>query len=279
MRSAIASRAALAFYSACLRLLLPAYVLRLLWRSRAEPLYRHALRERLGCYGEAPSSGWIWVHAVSLGETRAAQPLIQAMRQARPGMRLLLTHTTATGREAGRALLAPGDRQAWLPLDMPGAVRRFMQHFSPRVGLLMETEVWPNVMCEAQRVRVPMALVNARLSERSLRKGRRLSCLLGPAARGLALALAQTQEDAERLRLMGVSRVKVSGNLKYDLLPDAALLALGAAWRAQSQRPIVVAASTRETSSGSQARQASQLGKASSSATTSPATRLASSWA
>lgn len=239
-------------YSLLLRLGTPAYLWRVWARGREEPAYRAHWPWRLGLYGRAyrgrllPQPGpCVWVHAVSLGEARAAAPLIQALRVACPGMRLVLTHTTATGREAGRALLQPGDVQTWLPYDTPGAVRRFLAVHRPAVGVLMETEVWPNLQHEAVRSGVPMVLANARLSEKSLRQGQRLSALMRPAARALALCLAQTQADADRLRAMGASRVEVAGNVKFDMQPDEALLARGRAWRVDA-RPVVLAASTRE---------------------------------
>jgi 3-deoxy-D-manno-octulosonic-acid transferase len=171
--------------------------------------------------------------------------LIEQLRQRQPGLRLLLTHTTATGRAAGRELLREGDAQTWLPLDTPGAVRRFFAYWRPRLGLLMETEVWPSLL--AAPAAPPIYLLNARLSERSLRKGLRFPALLGASARRLRAALAQTAEDATRLRQMGVVDVTVCGNLKYDLTPDAALLAQAARWRARcGGRPLVLAASTRE---------------------------------
>jgi 3-deoxy-D-manno-octulosonic-acid transferase len=166
-------------YSLLLRALTPAYLLRLWWRGRREPGYRAHLAERLG-FGPAEPAGRLWLHAVSLGETRAAAPLIEQLRAQRPGLRLLLTHGTATGREAGLALLQPGDAQAWLPYDTPGAVRRFVRHHQPALGVLMETEVWPNRLHEARAAGVPMVLANARLSERSAAKGRRLAALNGP---------------------------------------------------------------------------------------------------
>jgi 3-deoxy-D-manno-octulosonic-acid transferase len=240
-------RLARAAYSTLLWLAVPAYGLKLWWRGRAEPLYRHALGERFGWYGGQPaSSGWLWVHAVSLGETRAASALLTALRAQRPGVRLLLTHGTATGRAAGAALLHPGDRQAWLPFDTPGAVERFLAHFRPAVGVLMETEIWPNLLHAAQRRRIPMVLANARLSERSARKATRYAALFRPVAASVGLALAQTQQDADRLRAAGAPHVEVSGNLKFDVTPDAAQLALGAAWKQALQRPVVLAASTRE---------------------------------
>jgi 3-deoxy-D-manno-octulosonic-acid transferase len=233
-------------YSLLLRLLKPAYVLRLMRRGRAEPLYRHALNERLGVYDGAPSTGWVWVHAVSLGETRAVAALIDALRLLRPQMRLLLTHGTATGREAGLTLLREGDRQAWLPYDTPAIVRRFLRHFQPAIGVLMETEVWPNLLLAARDEGVPMVLANARLSVKSHRRGQRLAALMRPAAQSLRLVLAQTEADAARLRDAGAPQVLVSGNLKFDMSPDTTLIALGQGWRALLQRDVVLAAITRE---------------------------------
>ena len=233
-------------YSWLLRALTPAYLARLWWRGRREPGYRLAWRERLGFGHAEPEPGLLWIHAVSLGETRAAAALVAALRRARPGLRLLLTHGTATGREAGAGLLREGDLQAWLPYDTPGAVRRFLGLHRPAVGVLLETEVWPNLLHEARRQGVPMLLANARLSERSLARGRRFDRLMRPAVASLSAVLAQTGDDARRLRAAGAGEVVVCGNLKYDVTPDAALLARGRAWRAGLHRPVVMAASTRE---------------------------------
>lgn len=240
------SRAARGAYSLLLRTLAPAYLARLWWRGGAEPLYRHALPERFGLHPGPATPGALWVHAVSLGETRAAQALIDALRARHPGLRLLLTHGTATGREAGLALLREGDRQAWLPYDTPGAARRFIAHFRPAVGVLMETEIWPNVLAAARDAGVPMVLANARLSERSARQGERFGALLRPAAESLAMALAQTEADAARLRASGVRDVAVCGNLKFDLVPDPGLLARGKQWRDRLGRPVMLGTSTRE---------------------------------
>jgi 3-deoxy-D-manno-octulosonic-acid transferase len=233
-------------YSALLGVIKPLYLLRLWWRGRTEPLYRHALAERLGMYPDTPFHGWVWVHAVSLGETRAADALVQALRALRPGMRLLLTHGTATGREAGAALLVPGDRQVWLPYDTPDAVERFFRHFRPVVGVLMETEVWPNLLHAAARHGVPMVLANARLSEKSQRQGRRLGSVLRPAVQQISLVLAQSGHDAVRLLDAGARRAEVSGNLKFDMTPDEKLLARGQVWREALGRPVLLAAVTRE---------------------------------
>jgi len=240
------SRAARSLYSALLVLAQPLYLLRLWWRGRAEPPYREAIGERLGHYRDVPSSGWLWLHAVSLGETRAAAALIDALRERRPGLRLLLTHSTATGRAAGQELLREGDRQTWLPFDTPGAVKRFLAHFSPAIGVLMETEVWPNLLPAAQARGIPLVLANARLSERSRRRGERFDAILRPAVEALTLVLAQSEADAQRLRSAGAREVRVCGNLKYDLTPDAVLIARGCAWRTALARPVLLFAVSRE---------------------------------
>jgi 3-deoxy-D-manno-octulosonic-acid transferase len=247
-------RAARASYSAVLAAAQPGYLLRLWWRGRKEPLYRLHLLERLGRYEDAPTRGWLWLHAVSLGETRAAAALIDVLRAVRPDVRILLTHGTATGREAGVPLMrtdlaadgTPWDRQVWLPYDSPAAARRFIAHFRPAVGVLIETEVWPNLLEQARREGVPMVLANARLSERSEAKGERFDALMRPAVESLALVLAQAEDDAERVRARGAAHVEVCGNLKFDVAPDAALVERGRRWRAQTGRPLVLAASTRE---------------------------------
>ena len=233
-------------YSTLLRALTPAYLLRLWWRGRREPLYRHALAERLGLGYPAARPGALWLHAVSLGETRAAAALVAALRARRPGLRLLLTHGTATGREAGHALLRDGDTQCWLPWDTPGAVRRFLRHHRPAVGVLMETEIWPNLLREADAEGLPMVLANARLSHKSQVKGERIAALVRPLASTLAAVLAQTEADAQRLRSFGARRVQVCGNLKFDVSPDPQLLARGQQWRRMLSRQVVLAAATRE---------------------------------
>ena len=234
-------------YSALLLALKPLYVARLWRRGAREPAYRENIGERLGHYeGEAPARRFLWLHAVSLGETRAAAPLVDALRRRRPDLPLLLTSSTATGREAGQKLLREGDVQVWLPYDTPGAVRRFLRRFRPAVGVLMETEIWPNLLHVAASEGVPVVLANARLSERSAKKGRRLSALLHPAAARLRAVLAQTESDASRLRQAGAPKVEVCGNLKFDVTPAPRLLERGVQWRRALGRAVVVAASTRE---------------------------------
>jgi 3-deoxy-D-manno-octulosonic-acid transferase len=194
----------------------------------------------------AAGSVTVWLHAVSLGETRAAAVLVERLRAAIPGMRLLLTHGTATGREAGRALLREGDVQVWQPWDTPGAVARFLKHFQPRIGLLMETEVWPNMVAACAQSSVPLCLVNARLSDKSLRQSERLAWLSRPAFGALRAIWAQTEDDAARLRQLGAPVQLVTGNLKFDASPNAAQVAQGRAWRATSGKAVVMFASSRE---------------------------------
>ena len=226
-------------------------------RAVAEPGYAHAVGERFGRYpapidslmlhsSSDPLGRFVWVHAVSLGETRAAAILLAALREQLPGMRLLLTHGTATGRAEGEKLLLPGDVQVWQPWDTPGAVARFLRKFRPAIGILMETEVWPNLVAGCQQRGIPLVLANARFNEKSLRKAQRLAALARPAYGGLAAVWAQTKEDAARLQAMGAQVRGVFGNLKFDVVPDAPLLERGRRWRAQAGRPVVLLASSRE---------------------------------
>ncbi len=222
-----------ALYSLAMWAAQPFLRARLRRRAVAEPGYALAIDERFGRYTQAPETrrALVWVHAVSLGETRAAAILVAALRQARPGMRLLLTHGTATGREEGAKLLQAGDVQVWQPWDTPGAVARFLAHFKPAVGVLLETEVWPNLAAACQAQGVPLALANARLSDKSLQQSQRLAWLARPAFQALTAVWAQTQDDAKRLRQLGAPVKAVQGNLKFDATPQAAQWAQGRAWR------------------------------------------------
>jgi 3-deoxy-D-manno-octulosonic-acid transferase len=241
------------FYSLMWWLALPLVLARLWLRGRQEPGYRQHWSERLGFYGKAaPSSAApvLWVHAVSVGETRAAEPLVDALLAEYPHSRVVLTHMTPTGRETGRTLFARhGARlvQSFLPYDTGWMVARFIKHFQPSVCILMETEVWPNLIHTCGQRSVPVLLANARLSERSLRKAQRLGALIRAAAQGITLVAAQTDADAARARTLGVPRVAVTGSIKFDVVVPDAALATGAALRtAIGARPVLLCASTRE---------------------------------
>jgi 3-deoxy-D-manno-octulosonic-acid transferase len=215
-------------------------------RGAAEPGYLEAIDERFGVYRAHAEPGALWIHAVSLGETRAAAILLERLRQLCPGLRVLLTHGTATGRAEGERLLRDGDRQAWLPWDTPGAVRRFLNHFQPCAGVLMETEVWPNLVAAATQRGMPIVLANARLSDKSLAQARRLAVLSRPAYGSLTAVWAQTEGDARRLAQAGATVKAVFGNLKFDATPDGSQLAQGRRWRHMAGRPVVMFASSRE---------------------------------
>lgn len=240
-----------ALYSLALVAAQPFMRVKLKRRARAEPGYGVAMGERFGDYRSLASAntdgaGFIWVHAVSLGETRAAAILITQLRQSQPGMRLLLTHGTATGRAEGALLLQSGDVQVWQPWDTPWAVGKFLAQFKPRIGILMETEVWPNLVAACQRRGIPLVLANARLSEKSLRQSLKLAWLARPAYRALTAVWAQTAADAARLAQLGAPVAGVFGNLKFDATPHAAQLAQGQSWRAALARPVILLASSRE---------------------------------
>ncbi|WP_313175762.1 lipid IV(A) 3-deoxy-D-manno-octulosonic acid transferase [Massilia sp.] len=238
-------------YSLLWWLALPLVLGRLWWRGRKEPGYRRHVGERLGFYGPvlAPRRTFM-VHAVSVGETRAAEPLVEALLARWPDCRILLTHMTPTGRATGAALFGKhGERvvQSFLPYDTGLLVRRFLRHFRPQVCILMETEVWPNLIAGCAAEHVPVALVNARLSERSLRRGQRFGGIMVDAARAITTVAAQTEDDANRIRSLGAPQVAVTGSIKFDVVPPEAALEKGAWLRARiGERPVFLCASTRD---------------------------------
>ena len=242
-----------AVYQLLWHLLLPLAFIRLAWRSRHAFAYLHHIPERLGFgYSKPITKGVVWIHAVSVGETRAAQPLIEAYLA--KGESILLTHMTLNGRRTGKQLfgkeIAAGRiRQVYLPYDLCWTVEHFLNTFAPKLGLFMETEAWPTVVFRCADKGLPLFLVNARLSERSARRVNQF----GKAGRALFQAfagiLAQTDFDAQRYRSLGVQNVEVVGNLKFDVPLDATLVKQGKTWQENlhaSQRLMVCAASTRD---------------------------------
>ncbi|MFT3735688.1 MAG: lipid IV(A) 3-deoxy-D-manno-octulosonic acid transferase [Rhodocyclaceae bacterium] len=237
-----------ALYTLLWLLGMPLVVGRLVWRARKQPGYLHHLSERFGKV--APSAQpTIWLHAVSVGETRAAEPLVKALLAAFPQHEVLLTCMTPTGRETGQALFGKlaRVRQSWLPYDLPWLQRRFLQGVRPVCGIVMETEVWPNLLLSARALGVPLLLANARLSARSARGYGQLGKLAHDAFGSFNTIAAQSAADAERIRTLGGREVVVSGNIKYDMaIPDTAA-PLAQHFGALTQgRPILLAASTRE---------------------------------
>jgi 3-deoxy-D-manno-octulosonic-acid transferase len=237
-------------YNALWWIVAPLAVLRLLIRSRRERGYREHIGERFGhSRGRLPEDGTplIWVHAVSVGETRAAQPLIEALMKARPDARILLTHMTPSGRATGEEIFGDRVLRSYLPYDMPHAVRRFLRAWRPSLGIVMETEVWPTLIDECRRADVPLVLTNARMSQRSYRRAAKFGGGTRQVFGGFARVLAQSPSDAERLTALGARNVAVLGNLKFDMSTPPELAARGHAWRAAiGSRPVWVAASTRE---------------------------------
>jgi 3-deoxy-D-manno-octulosonic-acid transferase len=235
-------------YSGLMRCAQPLLRRKMAKRALQEPAYGEAVVERFGDYTQPHeiASELVWIHAVSLGETRTAAILVKALREHYPGLRLLLTHGTATGRAEGKSLLQPGDVQVWQPWDTDAVVTRFFEHFKPRLGLLMETEVWPCLVASANARKVPLLLINGRLSEKSLQEALRLSPLALPAYAALTAVYAQTEADAKRYQKLGATVAGVFGNLKFDAAPSASQQAIGKAWRKGLNHPVLMFASSRE---------------------------------
>ena len=234
-------------YSLALYLLLPLALFHLLWRARKQPAYLEHINERFGFFADGTYSRVIWLHAVSVGETRAAEPLIKALQLRHPDHRILLTHGTPTGRQTGIDLYGDRVDRCYLPYDFGWAMRRFLRHFRPVVGVFMETEIWPNLIEASVRSSVPVYLVNARMSEKSARGYGRFGTLTRDALSKLSGIGAQSERDAQRLAGLGAANVSVTGNIKFDRVAPGEMLALGATLRGWfGARPVFLAASTRE---------------------------------
>ena len=235
-------------YTLALWLLLPYIFLRLLWRARKQPEYLQHISERFGFFSFCSDKPVIWLHAVSVGETRATQSLVTRLRETYPDHQILLTHTTPTGRAASEQLYGNSVLRAYLPYDYPFAVNRFLRRFRPQLGILMETEIWFNLVRCCQISGTPLLLLNARMSEKSSRGYARFARLTRNALGSLAVVAAQTADDAARLTRLGAANVSVMGNLKYDIEPPPDMLELGKQLREQfgGTRKILLAASTRE---------------------------------
>ncbi|CAN1486665.1 KdtA 3-deoxy-D-manno-octulosonic-acid transferase [Methylophilaceae bacterium] len=235
-------------YSALLYLLLPLLAGKLALRCIKQSAYRPQWRERFGIYRLPRQSGVIWLHCVSVGETRAAAPLIHALLEQYPERSLLLTHSSPSGRATSEALFGNRVQRAYLPYDLPFMVRRFLTHFQPDLGVLLETEIWFNLLAACQQRQIPVVLANARLSEKSARGYAKLGSLAQSGLQSLHLIAAQTPNDAKRFQGLGARHVETLGNLKFDALPPSGTEAAGNQLRRLfgEQRPVFLAASTRE---------------------------------
>ena len=241
-------RLARLLYSTLFTLLVPLIVLRLVWRARRQRGYLRHVRERFGAYPSAPERPVIWIHCVSVGETRAAEPLVKALQARFPERVVLLTHMTPTGRETSEQLFGDTVLRCYVPYDLPFAVHAFLDHYRPTFGLILETEIWFNLVGACARRGLPVYLVNARLSERSARGYALLPSLSRPALGAFAAIGAQTKADAKRLRTLGAEHVVVTGNLKFDVTPPADAQQLGTLLRTRfgRERPVLLLASTRD---------------------------------
>jgi len=237
-------------YTVLLYLALPLVLLFLLFRSLREPGYRARWRERFGVFAPPPRHGGIAVHAASLGEVNAASALIDALAKRDTGGPLTVTTFTPTGSARVHALCADAVFHVYAPLDLPGAVQRFLDRVRPRLLVVMETELWPNLYHAAATRGIPILLANARISQRSFTRYRKMYRLTAQALGDTARILAQSAADAERLRALGAppQRLTVTGNLKFDVALPPGLPAEGVAIRAAwgAHRPVLVAGSTHE---------------------------------
>ena len=227
-------------------------LLRLIWRSRKNKGYSKHIAERFGSYqSKSVFQNPVWIHAVSVGETRATQTLVEGLLK--EGKQILLTHMTPTGRETGadlyRKAIASGQlQQAYLPYDICWAIESFLKHFRPQLGLFMETEAWPGFVFRTRQLGIPLFLINARLSERSYRRVQQFGSAGRSLFQSFAGILAQSEPDAKRYQALGVEDVIVMGNMKFDVIGQIGMQSLGKQWKhalSQQGRLAVCAASTR----------------------------------
>ena len=237
-------------YSILLYLAVPVVLLRLLWRGFRAPGYWQRWYQRFGFRLGQPLKQCIWVHAVSVGEVRAATPLIKQIRSRYPGCFLLVSTTTATGSAQVLQDDELGARHVYTPYDLPGSVRRFLDHFQPCVAIIIEAELWPNLFRACHQRHVPVMVVNARLSAKSAQRYQRVAGLTAETLRVVSLIAAQTEIEADRFRQLGAGReaVHVTGNIKFDLTLPASLQEQAASLRRDwgQARPVWIAASTHE---------------------------------
>jgi 3-deoxy-D-manno-octulosonic-acid transferase len=217
------------------------------WRGLRDPAYRDRIGERLGFTRLRFDRGCYWIHAASVGEIQACAPLIRALLERFADLPWLVTTTTPTGAQRVRTLFGDSVRHCFLPYDTPGSVRRFLGRVNPRIGVIVETELWPNLYWQCKQTGVPMVLASARLSPRSFPRYRRLASLF-KASFGNVQVAAQTEEDAQRFRELGAANIHAVGNIKFDMELAPTVAAAGRALREEqfAQRPVWIAASTHE---------------------------------
>jgi 3-deoxy-D-manno-octulosonic-acid transferase len=237
-------------YVVLIYLLAPIVILLEGWKSLWNPEYRGRLRQRLGFVPPQPRPGCLWVHAVSVGEVQAAAGLIRELRRRAAGLEVVITTVTPTGAQRARALFGSDARHCYLPYDLPGAVRRFLDRIQPRVAIIVETEIWPTLYHELGRRRIPLVMASARVSVRSVERYRRMAALSRETLSHGILIGAQSAADARRFRAIGAApeRVRVTGNVKFDLEVPQAAIDAGREFRSRcaASRPVWIAGSTHE---------------------------------
>ena len=238
-------------YSVVFYLITPVIILRLFIRGLAAPNYRKRWGQRFGFFTPSESSKeTIWLHAVSVGETLAAVPLVKALQEKYPERRLLITCMTPTGSERITAAFGDSVDHSYAPYDTPGAVARFLKRVQPKMLIIMETELWPNTVAACYKRQIPVILANGRLSEKSARGYARVSKLSGPMVAQLSAVAAQHGDDGGRFTALGLpaEKLHITGNIKFDLELNAQIRlsaeALRQQWDGTNQRPILLAAST-----------------------------------
>jgi len=220
------------------------------WKAIWQPEYRGRLGQRLGYVVPQPAAGCLWVHAVSVGEVQAAAALIRSLGRSYPAIPVVITTVTPTGAQRARALFGDAVRHCYLPYDLPGSVRRFLDRIQPQVAIILETEIWPTLYHELGGRGIPLVMASARVSTRSVDRYRRMASLFRETlSHGIQIG-AQTAADADRFRAIGapVDRVRVTGNVKFDMEIPEASIAAGRDFRARcaAARPVWIAGSTHE---------------------------------
>lgn len=251
MKSSFSHFAYRLIYTLLLLLLIPLIVLRLVWRSRNQPAYRQRLLERFAWIQSPQAPVRVWLHAVSVGETMAARPLIEALLAEYGERTVFVTSTTLTGSDLVQQLFTDRVQHAYFPYDLPGIVSRYLEHLRPGVFVSMETEIWPNLWHACSRRQIPVILANARLSSRSVRRYQKVQGFISGVLNEATLIACRHSQDARHFRALGaaVNRVRVIGDIKADIQPREEEVRQGQVFRQQwgSERQVLVAASTHET--------------------------------
>lgn len=236
------------FYTLLYAVLLPVFIARLWWRGRVNPGYRQRIGERFGRLPHRPAPHGLWVHAVSVGETLAAAPYVKALQQRFPDLPVIVTTTTPTGSEQVQRLFGGGVFHMYLPYDMPWFWRSFLKALNPGLLVVMETELWPNLMAACEGRNLPVLLANARMSEKSARGYQKFSALTQPMLQRLSLVAAQNSIDGDRFIQLGLSanKLEVTGSVKFDVTPADNTLEQGEQLRQQwgAERLVLALASS-----------------------------------